>query len=427
MGEHARLSPSDKAWPACPGSIREAADYPDIPGSAAIDGTGSHILLEMCLLNGVTPITYDGQIIGANHPDNPNGWMVDPDRCARVQMALDYINRRHEELMAEYPGCEITIEAEGKSNPGELFGRHDWWGTCDITLTVTLDGRVVLVEVADYKDGRGYVDAKNNSQLRSYAGGKLRSFIDLDDPPLFRLTIIQPKTNPVIRFEGMTRDELLEAVRVLHQAANATDDPHAPLTAGSHCQWCPANPKRGGHCTAGAEQGMEAMKAMTNDVKIGGDKSLFEAIEESFGDVTKLDGSGLSDLADLKDSLLAQFQRVDAEIARRLDTGDDVPGYAMRPGRGSNKWNISEEELVKVLRGRRMKKGDCYVSSVLSPAQVQKSKLLTDSQKKSIADKYVDYTPGKLTVTKVARVTKPTAAEMFADVNKETEEVPSFI
>ena len=48
MSAHARLGPSNPRWTKCPGSVREEMFYIDIPGEAAIDGTGSHLLLEMC-------------------------------------------------------------------------------------------------------------------------------------------------------------------------------------------------------------------------------------------------------------------------------------------------------------------------------------------------------------------------------------------
>ena len=76
MGGHARLGPSNHRWPHCPGSIREEANYPDVSGEAAIDGTGSHLLLEMCLDNNVLAIQYDQQIIGANSPEHTGGWLV---------------------------------------------------------------------------------------------------------------------------------------------------------------------------------------------------------------------------------------------------------------------------------------------------------------------------------------------------------------
>ena len=174
---HARLSPSNHRWPNCPGSVREEARYPDIAGESAIDGTGSHLLLEMCLIEDVTPNYYEGRIIGVNHEDKPEGWLVSQDRIDRVWMCLNYINRRKEELLTQYPGATIQVQAETQTNPGGMFGRTDWKGTADVTITALIDNRAVFIEVVDYKDGRGWVNAEGNSQLISYLGGQMRPWI----------------------------------------------------------------------------------------------------------------------------------------------------------------------------------------------------------------------------------------------------------
>jgi len=214
---HARLGPSNKRWPVCAGSVREEENYEDVAGDAAIDGIGSHLLLEMCLQNNVPAFTYDQQIIGANHPDNMNGWLVAPDRIERVQMALDYISRRVAELKEMFAGCNVTVEAESKANPGGAFGRDDWWGTCDITIIARhpMSGEVYFIEVADYKDGRGYVSEKNNTQNISYLFGKMRPYVGSGPDKVrpfipanvggIRMTIIQPKTNPVVRYQWARR------------------------------------------------------------------------------------------------------------------------------------------------------------------------------------------------------------------------------
>jgi len=162
MSSHARLSPSNHRWPLCPGSVREEQNYPDVAGEAAIDGTGSHLLLEMCLDNNVPAIQYDQQIIGANDPEHPSGWLVGIERCQRVQMCLDYVERRVSELKEQYPGCTVTVEAESKSDPGGMFGRDDWKGTCDVTIICRNDhtGEVPFIETIDYKDVRGWVRCK---------------------------------------------------------------------------------------------------------------------------------------------------------------------------------------------------------------------------------------------------------------------------
>ena len=61
---HARLSPSAAhRWSKCPGSVQEEAKYPDVSGDAAVDGTGSHLLLELCILNDKKAVDFEGQII----------------------------------------------------------------------------------------------------------------------------------------------------------------------------------------------------------------------------------------------------------------------------------------------------------------------------------------------------------------------------
>jgi len=174
--QHARLGPSNHRWPHCPGSVREEANYEDVAGEAAIDGTGSHLLLELCLKHGIRAEQYLNQIIGANHHDKPNGWTVTQDRADRVQLCLDYIFKRVEDLTNE-GYTDVEVIAERKLDPGGAFGRDDWWGTGDVTIIARRNGLVRFVEVCDYKDGQGYVHHENNTQLISYLFGALRPHI----------------------------------------------------------------------------------------------------------------------------------------------------------------------------------------------------------------------------------------------------------
>lgn len=408
---HARLGPSNHRWPNCPGSVREEERYPDTSGAAAIDGTGSHLLLELCLENDVPAQHYDQQIIGVNHPDNPGGWFVDIDRCNRVQMCLNYIDRRKAELREQFPSCAVIVEAESKSDPGGAFGRTDWWGTVDITITVKTVAGVVFVEVVDYKDGRGWVTEKNNSQLQSYLFGKIRPYI-CSGPDLVRpfrpgrincrMTIVQPKTNPVIRYQDVSDTELVPQVERLSDAAYATDDDDAGLVSGKHCQWCKANPKRGGHCTAATEQSLEVIQMNTEVIPAAEGGSLFEQMGQLTADPKTLTVEQLSQLASAKDALVAAFEKIEAEITCRIETGEQVPGFAMMPGRSTRVWNEDEETIVKMLKGRRLKQADIYPPKLISPAQVEKLESLNDKQKSKIMDEFVSVKAGKMTLKKVA-------------------------
>lgn len=414
MGEaHARLGPSNHRWPHCPGSVREEAQYPDIPGDAAIDGTGSHLLLEMCLLNNVRAEVYDREVIGEGHPDSPHGWMVAPDRIERVQMCLDYVERRIGELTQQFPNARILTQAESKANPGGMFGRDDWWGTCDITITVfTPDVDYPrFIEVIDYKDGRQFVPVKGNTQLLSYLGGQARPFIasgpDMVRPlrpkrlGAGRITIVQPKTTPPVRYEDISGEELVDELQKLADAAYRTDDPDAPLIPGKHCQWCSHG--RAGNCTAKSEKGLETVKTMSNDIIATEGQSFFELIEKSMGDISQLDDAQLAELADAREPLNAIFDKVNDEIELRIQAGSVVPGYAIRPGRGSNVWNADEDTIAKMLKARKFKKEDIYPPKLISPAQVLKSDKLTDQQKKKIEEEYITYKVGSNKLTKVSR------------------------
>lgn len=435
MSAHARLGPSNHRWPHCPGSVREESRYEDVPGDAAIDGTGSHLLLEMCMENNVRAEVYDGQIIGANHEENPMGWLVSPDRIQRVQMCLDYISRRVNELKQQFPDAMVTVEAESHSNPGGMFGRDDWWGTVDITITAynSNTGEVYFIEVCDYKDGRGYVDVKDpdyeiNTQLLSYLLGKLRKYIASGPEQVrpFRfsnvkqaqVSIVQPKTNPVVRRQPINPVTLAPVVDKLSRAAHATDDPNAPLIPGKHCQWCKANPKRGGHCTAETEQSIETVMSMNTEVIASDAASLpaFESLSQAVADPSALSETQLADLADARAAMNAAFDKVDKEIERRIETGIQVPGYAMRPGKGSRVWNDSDEVIEKALKGRRLKKTDIYPAKLISPAQLEKLDSLTAEQKDKLLKKYVTEKAGKVKLTKVARTEQ--SQEVIKDVEQ---------
>jgi hypothetical protein len=400
MGNHARLGPSNHRWVYCPGSVREESRYPDIPGAAAIDGTGSHELLELCLKNGVRAEQYDMQIIAANHPDQPMGWMVQPDRIERVQMALDYITRRCRELREQFPEASVQVLSESKSDPGVRFNRDDWWGTCDITIKVlNSHGDLLFLEVSDYKDGRGYVHVPDNSQLLSYILGK-RFELKGGANTQYRIGVVQPKTNRVIRYEDIN-DEYLEKQHIkLIEAANATDDENAPLVSGKHCRWCKANPKRGGHCNAEIEKSMEKIVSV-NVATING--NLFEQAESMFKDLESISDEKLADLMDAKSPLMSAFDRVQKEIESRIERGKHVPGYEMRPGRGSKVWNEDEKEIEKMLKAKRWKKSEIYPAKLISPAQVLKSESLTKQQRKNIEDKYISVKVSDDKLTKVGR------------------------
>ena len=366
MGAHAKLSPSNHRWAHCPGSVREEAGYPDTAGEAAIDGTGSHLLLEMCLKEGKEAHSYVGQTIGEGDEEKPLGWFVDEDRAVRVQQCLDYVEYRIGQLAERFPEADpILVEAESRSYPGRVVKPEvtDWWGTCDITITVKTKGVAVYIEVVDYKDGRGFVSAQDNSQLWSYLIGKAYG------PRLSslqaRMVIVQPKTNPPVRYsEEVGTTEIGNKAQELAAAARATEDPEAPVKAGSWCGWCKANVKRGGHCTAT----LKGEGTMTDLIVT--DKSLAQAVDV-VGDLANATPEALAQVLELDKKVSDIAKLVKEEALRRLNLGQSIPGYHLGDGPAKRVWT-SDEDAVAALKKAKLKQDEYAPRTLLTVAQAEK-------------------------------------------------------
>lgn len=413
MNTHARLSPSNLSWPKCPGSIRETSTYEDIAGEAAIDGTGSHTLLELCLLQGKRAEEFVGQTVGQGHFEMPLGWFVDILRAERVQLCLDYVARRVSELSDEFPNCRIEVHAEQKVYPGHFCTpvREDWYGTADISIEVFAeDGKQEFLEVIDYKDGRGYVDPNENTQLQSYWIGKAYA-TEGTDTWRSRKTIVQPKTNPPIRYTpDKVRKDLHLVWQTLSKAAAATDDPAAPLVAGKHCHWCLANPRRGGHCAQPLDQSAQEVSSMLN---IEGGSSILDALRET--KVEDMSSEELAKIADQEPAFQAAFDRVKAEITARVEQNLDVPGWGFVRGNSKRVWK-DEEAAANALKNRRLKAEQYRPRVLISPAQAEK--LLGKEVFERMAEEHVDVVYGKERVGRVAgnRSDRPSAETMFLGV-----------
>lgn len=424
---HARLSPSNHRWVHCPGSVRVEADYANVSGAAAIDGTGSHLLLELCIKQECMADAFLGQIIGVNDREKPEGWEVKQDRVERVNMCLMYLKRRQKEIKAQWPGSKIEIRPERKVNPGILFGRKDWYGTCDITITVTDDQwRTVLIEIIDYKDGRLFVPAEGNSQLQSYAIGANLHLLDLYEgcPALkndrwdsnVRMTIVQPKNNTPIRYDDCKLTDLVNMAQHLHVAAKRTDDEDAPLIPDRNegkdwCRWC----LHRDNCTELKQSKLRRLEVMNLPVE-GGTGSLFELLAKPLDQITDLSNEKLGELMDAKATIDGLFGEVEQEVQRRIEDGQKVEGYAMEPGRMSRVWSDTPDKIEKALKARKLKKDDIWETKLRSPAQILKNATLTPEQRERISREYITEKMGTLKLKKVRRQEEKKVESMFDDL-----------
>ena len=389
MSTHANLSPSKRhRWGLCPGSIREEAKYPeDRSGPAAIDGTHSHTLLEFCLSEDVEPET----LVSATMQDDDGTFIVDIERAQRVKVATDYVKQRRAEQLS-------AVIAEHRVNPQRLIARDDMSGTVDIQIYGT-----DVLEIVDYKDGMGAVQAEGNAQLELYAVGALAN---ADEPypwKRVRMTIIQPKMalrgQPAITSHEVDISEILAIVDRLVIEGAAVDAPDAPLVPGeSQCKFCKAK----GSCAALASNVMKEIGIMFQPVM-----SLDVAQQSADKDPSTMDDGQILSIMEAAPLMRQLLEGVEKEALRRLQSGQAITGLKLVNGRGSRVWAFEDDEIAEKLVKMGIPKGSVYETKLVSPAKAEKltwekrdgTKVqLTERQLKRMEQEYVVKMAGKLAV-----------------------------
>ena len=398
MTTHAMLSPSKRSrWALCPGSIREEAKYPEQDsGPAAVDGTHSHTLLEHCINERLKAHSLVGQLM----TDHEGSFHVDADRAVRVQTALDYIDNRAVEMGL----FGVKIISEQRVDPEHLLGRDDLSGTVDVQI---LGGDIL--ELIDYKDGMGIVDAKDNMQLEQYAYGVLAGYkLPVNGAYPFqyvRMTIIQPKLalrgmNPITSHTVTVKDLLANMGTIVAQAA-ATDKPDAPLVPGeSQCKYCRAK----GSCSALTNNVMKEVGIMFQPVVT---QTLDVAQQSADKDPSTMDDAQIAQIMEAAPLMRQLLEGVEKEALRRLKAGQTIPGLKLVRGRGSRAWALPEAEMAEKLVKMGIPKGTVYETKLVSPAKAEKltwkkkdgtDVTLTERQLQRMEQEYVSKLAGALTV-----------------------------
>lgn len=397
MTTHAVLSPSSAhRYMRCPGSVRESAKFPPSPsGPSAIDGTHSHTLLEHCVNNA---LLEPAEMIGKELSDHEGTFVVDAERAARVKVAIDYIRERS-------MNGTFKVLSEQRVDPHKYTGFHEQAGTVDIRIY-----RGAMIETVDYKDGMMPVDVEDNEQLDLYALGTLAEFDKPEEQfKLVRTVIIQPKLSLKGLAPIATHERPIGMVLALgaeyRAGALRTFAADAPLVPGDkQCKWCPVR-----SCAARTTKALEAAGVTFPSI----DPNLLPAVTGDASDqLAAQDTNALSDdkLREILEAapLMRQtIEQAEAEALRRLESGKTIAGLKLVMGRGSQVWNLPDDQIAEKLTGMGVPKGTVHVTKVVSPAQAKKltwenrkgeKKALSERQLKTIETEYISKLGGKLTV-----------------------------
>ncbi len=390
MTTHSRLSPSKRhRWSVCPGSVREEARYPDTSSASAADGTLTHELLNICLTQGVRAESFVGL------PLMEGGPVIDVDRARRVNVALDYVERRRNEL------GDADIASEVRVDPRELVWRDDLSGTADIVITSP-----GVLEIVDYKDGVGVVEVERNLQLDQYALGAVGACTLIAElPKTVRFTIIQPKLSlfgkESVSWWDIQIGELMSGVMKLNDEAAATDNPDAPLVPGdSQCRFC----KHKGSCSALASSVMKDVGVMFEPIVT---QSLDVAEQSAEKDPHTMSDDQLAQIMGAAPLLRQLLEKVEEEVIRRMKAGKSIAGLKLVNGRGSRAWSLPEEQMADKLVKMGIPKGSVYETKLVSPSKAEKLQWtkrdgttvqLSERQLKRLKEEYTTKFAGKLTV-----------------------------
>ena len=391
MTTHASKSPSKfERIRLCPGSFREEAKYPEqAGGKAADDGTHTHTLLELCIENSVTDAE---EYLNNTITDHVGQFTVDRERCARVNVALNYVYSRAEKAGVK-PHSEVKLDSI------EAFGRADMGGTCDVHF-FSKEHR--FLEVMDYKDGMGVVEP-DCDQMKIYAL-MLVAMHGAENIDVVRLTIIQPKLeyrgDKGVVFVELNTTELLKETATFTVAAALADTPDAPLVAGEkQCKYC----KHKGSCAVLTGQMMEASGISFQNLDV--------AKQAAEKEPTELTDQQLRELVESAPLLRQLLEAAEAEALRRMEAGQVIEGLKVVRGRGSRAWMFDESEMAEKLKKFGIPKDAMWKTSLISPAQAEKvvwekrdgtRKQLSDRQKAQMAAEYIKTSTGKFTVVSSA-------------------------
>lgn len=405
MAAHAKpnLSPSSFHRTAgCPGWGNFVKDIPRSgTNEYAAEGSVAHHLAELCINKGTDPCTYRGKIGWYNNgrcgignsdvaPEKEKGrhyrFTIEDDMIDAVTL---YVNHIRKKRAAAAEGSEFKVEEKLSLEwitPG-------MFGTGDHVIVEPLG----VLDVDDYKHGRGVTvevgeKVGDNWQMSIYALGA----IGPDNPNMVeyvRVTITQPRAphhhGPIRSITYNVKDLYKWGQEVLKPAAEASEKPGAPLSAGSHCKWCP------GLATCSEQRKTAAV------VMFGDDKALENPPAEiKPADPTTLDGTRIDKILDIEPVLTDWLKSVRAEGHKRLmsNAADKPPGWKLIKGKLSNRAWKSDVDVYGQFK-TVLPRDQVYVEKIASPAQIEKALKkagpLTSSLKTTLADLLAERKPGK--------------------------------
>ena len=361
MAEHAKLFSPSKAdgWFACPGRIVMEADFPDSSNQASADGTARHEVCADALGLSVLSVNmYVGTTMS-------NGVVYRAEWVAEDQDYIDTVRALAGECVLGVDWfVEHTVNFEAYTDaPSDSFG------TADAILFKPLPSGYYELIVIDRKTGYYEVSPERNKQMVLYALGAYEEFRLSYDISSVRLIIHQRSAKEWV----CTIEDLLafgEEVRVKAQlVADAVQTRDLIPIAAWYDVYLNPDPSEDAcrYCRA-----MAVCPSMQRKVQEVVGMDFVSLAGDDPPSAYKAADSVLADAMAAVGTLRAFADAVEAETARRLQAGAEVPGYKLVLGRQGNRAWADPVAAEKMLREQfRLTTDQAYDRTLISPTSAE--------------------------------------------------------
>lgn len=345
-----------------------SAGIKDVETIYQIEGRAAHALAEWTL-------RHQGEerptSVEVETEEGTKSWPVDDAMREAIGLYVQTVTEIHQRLGGQLH-IERTFDLGIIGPPESMFGTAD-------AVIVAEDA----IDIIDLKYGSGVVvEVQDNVQLLYYAlGAILAEFTRrVWDPSAacgpadgetvlqaatrmferIRITIVQPRAphtdGPVRTSLEFTGADIETFANKLLERARATQDPKAPLTAGTWCQFCPAR----GHCP---ELAAHAQLVAQTD---------FEAVPvEAPPDVEHMPIERVARMLASVEVIEIFVRALHERVTRELEAGGQVPGWKLVQKRARRVW-VDPDEVQTFLLIAGLEGTDIYETSMRSPAQIEK-------------------------------------------------------
>lgn len=326
-------------WLACPGSVKLSANIPRKDTEYSKEGTAAHALAELSFNAHLDPSNWLDETV--------EGIKVSTDMCDAVRVYVEFLRD------LEVAGYELMLEHRfdlSKLNPpAPMFGTSD--------CVAYHAGERKLI-VADYKHGAGVaVEVDDSPQLKYYGLGALLQMPPSNRVDTVELIIVQPRAQHgggAIRRWECDASHLLDFGGELVEGAHKTMHADAPLAAGKHCRFCPAQPM----CP---ELHKETQLIAAS-----------EFAEKPLMDPRLLTPQQLGLVLERADIVEDWLRSVRQHVQSQLESGVGVPGWKLVPKRATRVW-ADQAKVVEYLKQKEcLDTEEIFDLKMKSPAAIEK-------------------------------------------------------